>query len=236
MRKTGQAAIFVLGVGLCSSVATVAEARLPPESPRYGPAYRRGLQVEASVGLSLCQPTLTYRSSCARSSLGPPAPGFALRVGGGWRFSPHWQLGAAWVRQGHRPGGGYVSGVSNGGMLAARGILPLPKRDGGDSRFELGLELGLGWSSRALQRATEPLRQSSSGALARPALIFDVWLLADFAIGLELATQLNFHWQYCVDQLCQPRPGDWVPALAEGRWVDGLSLGVRVVGSIFPRL
>lgn len=236
MRALSQLAVSALTFVLWLACPGHAEAKLPKESPRYGAPYRQGIVVDLSVGLALCQPALNYRSRCGQSSLGRAAPGIALRIGGGWRFSQNWQLSAAWVRQGHRPAGDYSGGNADGGMLAARGILPL-SRQSSDAPVELGFELGLGWSQRVLERSgTSPQRQSSSGALVRPALIFDAWVLADFAIGLELATQLNFHSRYCVDAVCEPRPGDWVPVLVERRWVDGLTVGLRLVGSIFPRV
>ena len=236
MRALSQLAVSALSFALWLTYPGEAEAKLPQESPRHGEPYRTGIVVDLSVGMALCQPALNYRSRCGQSSLGRAAPGLALRVGGGWRFSPSWQLSAAWVRQGHRPAGDYSGGNADGGMLAARGILPLP-RQSFDTPFELGLELGLGWSRRVLERSgSSPQRQSSTGALVRPALIFDAWVLADFAIGLEVATQLNFHTRYCVDNVCESRPGDWVPVLVERRWVDGLTVGLRFVGSIFPRV
>ena len=232
-----QAAIFVAVLGAGVGVAPLAHAALPRESPLYGSPYRQGLLLDVGVGLSVCQPAFNYPSRCGGSSLGSAAPGFALRIGAGWRFNPHWQLTGAWVRQGHRPAGDYVAGASDGGMVAVRGIVPLTIRGTNDIHLDLGFELGLGWSQRKLTRAAgDPGVQSSSGALVRPALVLDTWLLADFAIGFEVAPHLNLHWRYCVDEMCEPRPGDWVPALVEQRWVDGVTFAVRVTGLIFPRI
>jgi hypothetical protein len=120
-------------------------------------------------------------------------------------------------------------------MLAVRGIVPLATRTGADSRIDLGFELGLGWSQRVLLRGGAPHRLSSNGAVVRPALILDRWILADLAIGVEFATQLNFHWQHCVDETCEPAPGAWVASELDRRWVDGFSIALRVSGLVFPR-
>jgi hypothetical protein len=213
----------------------VAAAGPPRESPLYGPPYRRGLSVEIGVGMALCQPTLVYAGTCARRDGSAPAPGLALRLGLGWRFNEHWLLSAAWVRQGHRPGGSFDQGKADGGMLAARGIVPLRLRSGRDSRLDLGFELGLGWSQRVLLRDAAPNRLSSTGLLVRPALVLEGWLLADLALGIELAPQFNFHWQFCVDEVCEIAPGSWMPGDLERRWVNGFTIAVRATGLVFPR-
>ncbi|KIG17315.1 hypothetical protein DB30_03372 [Enhygromyxa salina] len=198
---------------------------------------RHGIGLDVAIGLALCQPALLYAGVCRRQAGGRgPAPGVALRLGAGWRFNPNWYLSGAWVRQAHRPGGSFATGTSDAGMLAVRGILPLATPTGADSRVDLGFELGLGWSQRVLTRDVAPLQLSSSGALVRPALILDGWILADFSIGLEFATQLNFHWQHCVDAGCQPAPGDWVASDLDRRWVDGFTIALRLSGLVFPRL
>lgn len=216
-------------------LTNTAAAKLPRESPLYGPPYRNGLAVEVAVGVALCQPTLIYAGSCAARDGRAPAPGLGLRLGAGWRFGPHWQLSGAWIRQTHRPGGSFASGRADGGMLAVRGILPLARRSGADSRLDLGFELGLGWTQRVLSRDAAPLRSSSNGAVIRPALILEGWVLADLALGLELAPQFNLHWQYCADEVCDVAPGDWVPGDLEHRWVNGFTIGVRATGLVFPR-
>lgn len=223
-----------LGLGLCAWPSEAA-ASLPRESPLYGPPYRHGLSFEVSVGVALCQPTLLYAGSCATPDGRVPPPGLGMRLGAGWRFGPHWQLTGAWIRQGHRPGGSFGEGQADGGILAARGMIPLALRSGADSHFELGFELGLGWAQRVLLRDAAPNRMSSSGLVVRPALILDGWVLADLAIGIEVAPQLNFHWQYCVDEVCENAPGGWVPGDLEHRWVNGLTIAVRATGLVFPR-
>lgn len=209
----------------------------PRDSPLHGPPYRRGVTAEVAVGVALCQPTLIYRGSCTAHGGGGPTPGLALRVGAGWRFGPHWLLTGAWVRQGHRPGGSFTGGFADGGILAVRGIVPLRRRNGDDSRVDLGFELGLGWSQRVLTRDAAPERLTSSGALIRPALVLDGWVLADMAIGIEFAPQLNLHWQHCVDEVCERAPGPWVTAEVDRRWIDGFTIAVRVGGVMsFPGL
>jgi hypothetical protein len=227
-------ALALLGV---SSFARVAQAKPPPtESPLYGPPFRRGITVEVAPGLALCQPALQHAGVCGPRGGAGPSPGLALRLGAGWRFNPNWYLSGAWIRQGHRPGGSFATGRSDGGMLAVRGIVPLATRTGADSRVDLGFELGLGWSQRVLTRVSTPQRLSSNGAVIRPALVLDGWVLADLSIGIELATQLNFHWQHCVDEVCRAAPGPWVASELERRWVDGFSIALRVSGLVFPRL
>lgn len=221
---------------LTLALPSVAEAKLPRESPLYGPPYRRGLSAEIAVGVALCQPSLIHAGTCAPRGGSPAQPGVGLRLGLGWRFNDYWLLSAAWIRQGHRPGGSFTSGVSDGGMLAARGIVPLPTVAGTDSRVDLGFELGIGWSQRELLRDAAPLRMSSNGAVVRPAVILEGWVIADLAIGLELATQLNFHWRYCADSLCESAPGPWIGSELEHRWVDGFTIGVRATGLLFARL
>lgn len=218
-----------------SMAARPAEAKLPRDSPRHGDPYRRGLTAEVSVGVALCQPALLFGGSCGARGGAAAGPGVALRLGAGWRFNHHLLISAAWVRQGHRPGGGFASGVADGGMLAARGIIPLSTRDGRDARIDLGFELGLGWSRRLLLREAGPNSLSSTGALLRPALILDGWVLADLALGLAFAAHLNLHWQHCVDDACQPAPGAWVASDLERRWVDGFSIMVRATGLAFTR-
>jgi hypothetical protein len=121
-------------------------------------------------------------------------------------------------------------------MVAVRGILPLARRNGSDSHIDLGFELGLGWSQRVLTRDAAPDRLSSSGALIRPALVLDGWVLADLAIGLELAPQFNLHWQHCVDGVCELAPGPWA-AEVQHRWINGFTIAVRVSGVMgFSRL
>jgi hypothetical protein len=203
---------------------------IPDESPLYGPPYRHGLTAEVAVGVSLCQPTLIYSGSCSSRAGAGAVPGLGLRLGAGWRFGPHWLLTGAWVRQGHRPGGGFTGGFADGGMLAVRGILPLARRSGADTRIDLGFELGLGWSQRVLVRDAAPDRLRSSGALIRPALVLDGWMLADLALGLELAPQFNLHWQHCVDEVCELAPGPWVTAEVDRRWINGFTIAVRATG------
>jgi hypothetical protein len=228
------AAIIVASLAFARPAEAAPGARnkpnYPTESPLHGPPYRRGLTAEVAIGLSLCQPTLIYSGSCSARSGAGPSPGLALRVGAGWRFGPHWLLTGAWVRQGHRPGGSFTGGFADGGMLAVRGIVPLARRDGGDSRIDLGFELGLGWSQRVLTRNDAPNRLSSSGALIRPALILEGWVLADLALGLELAPQFNLHWQHCVDEVCELAPGPWVTAEVDRRWINGFTIAVRLTG------
>ena len=211
-------------------------AELPRESPLHGPPYRRGLAAEVAVGVALCQPSLLHAGVCGPRGGSPASPGVALRLGLGWRFNANWQLSAAWIRQGHRPGGSFTSGKADGAMLAARGIIPLPTIARADSRVDLGFELGLGWSQRELIRDAAPLRLTSNGAVLRPAVVLEGWVLADLAIGLELATQLNFHWQHCADERCEAVPGPWIGSGLEQRWVDGFSIGVRATGLFYPRL
>jgi hypothetical protein len=210
--------------------------RLPADSPLYGPPYRRGLSAEVAVGVAMCQPGLLYASVCGRRGGGPATPGVGLRLGLGWRFNPHWLVAAAWVRQGHRPGGAFRTGQADGVILVGRGIVPLAARSGRDSRVDLGFELGLGWSQRAMSRDSAPSAMRSNGLLARPAVVLDGWVLADLAIGIELASHLNLHWQHCADQRCEPAPGPWVSAGLERRWVDGFTLAVRATGLLFSRL
>jgi len=202
----------------------------PRESPRWGSPYRVGIVADVSIGVALCQPGLIFRGRC-----GAQVPGVGLRLGGGWRFGPHWQLSGAWVRQAHRPGGAFVSGTHDGAVLAVRGIVPLARPDGRDTRLDLGFELGLGWSQRRLVVDGAPSQLQSSGLLVRPALILDGWILADYALGLEIAPHINLHWRYCIDADCEARPGDWVPAPFDGRWVDGLTVSLRLSGLMFPR-
>lgn len=211
-------------------------AELPRESPLYGPPYRRGLAAEVAVGLALCQPAPIFAGVCAPRGGASASPGLALRLGAGWRFNSHWQLSAAWIRQGHRPGGSFTSGLADGGMLAARGVLPLPTVTRADSRIDLGFELGVGWAQRELTRDEVPLRLTSNGAVLRPAILLEGWVIADLAIGLELATQLNFHWQYCADTLCEPAPGPWIGSGLEHRFVNGFTVAVRATGLFYPRL
>lgn len=199
---------------------------IPDESPLYGPPYRHGLTAEVAVGVALCQPTLIYAGSCSARAGAGPTPGLGLRIGAGWRFGPHWLLTGAWVRQGHRPGGGFTGGFSDGGMLAVRGIIPLA------TRIDLGFELGLGWSQRVLVRDAAPNQLRSSGALIRPALVLDGWMLADLALGIELAPQFNLHWQHCVDGVCELAPGPWVTADVDRRWINGFTIAVRATGVI----
>ena len=209
----------------------------PCDSPLHGEPYRHGITAEVAIGLSLCQPTLIYSGSCSAHGGGGPAPGVALRVGLGYRFTPNWLLTGSWVRQGHRPGGSFTGGFADGGMVAVRGILPLALRSGRDSHLDLGFELGLGWSQRVLTRDAAPDRLYSSGALIRPALVLDGWVLADLAIGLELAPQFNLHWQHCVDEVCELAPGPWVTAEVDRRWINGFTIAVRVSGVMsFARL
>ena len=233
-------ALALLGV---SGFASVAQAKPhfsnpppPRESPLYGPPFRNGLAVDISIGVALCQPALLYAGVCGSRGGAGPSPGLALRLGAGWRFNPNWYLSGAWIRHGHRPGGSFASGTSDGGMLAVRGIMPLATRTGADARVDLGFELGLGWSQRVLLRDAAPNRLSSTGAVVRPALILDGWVLADLSLGIELATQLNFHWQHCVDEVCEAAPGPWVASELDRRWVDGFSIALRVSGLVFPRL
>jgi hypothetical protein len=228
--------LAVLAGLLTFGVSCPSFAELPRESPLYGPPYRRGLAAEVAVGIALCQPSLIHASVCGPRGGAPASPGVALRLGLGWRFNPHWQLSGAWIRQGHRPGGSFTDGLADGAMLAVRGIVPLSTVARTDSRIDLGFELGLGWSQRELIRDAAPLRLTSNGAVLRPALVLEGWVLADLALGLELATQLNFHWQHCADELCEPAPGPWIGSNLEHRWVDGFSIGVRVTGLIYPRI
>ena len=220
------ASTAALAVMLAPSFAA---AKQPRESPGYGDPYRHGIVVEASVGVALCQPGMIFVGRCSGQ-----VPGVGLRLGGGWRFGHHLQLGAAWVRQAHRPGG-FVSGTNDGGVLAVRGIIPLPTREGAASRVDLGFELGLGYSQRTFVTSGQPSTMRSTGLLARPAIVLDGWILADFALGLEIAPHFNLHWDYCVDTVCEARPGDWVPSPFDRRWVDGLTVSLRLSGLVFPR-
>ncbi len=232
-------------MGLGCSIGPVAHARarppkaqpiVPRDSPLYGPPYRRGLSAEVAVGVALCQPSILYAGVCGPRGGAPASPGVALRLGLGWRFDRHWLLSGAWIRQGHRPGGSFSEGKSDGAMLAVRGIVPLPTVTGSDSRVDLGFELGLGWSNRKLTRDAAPLSLSSNGAVVRPALVLEGWVLADLALGVEFASQLNFHWQHCADELCEPTPGSWIGNGLEHRWVDGFTIAVRATGLLYPRL
>jgi hypothetical protein len=238
-RRRGAARVFTLFLATLLGVFALARPAfawppkpLPRESPLYGPPYRHGLTVDVAVGVALCQPTLIYSGSCSARHGSGPTPGLALRLGAGWRFGPHWLLSGAWVRQGHRPGGSFTGGFADGGMLAVRGILPLARRSGVDTRIDLGFELGLGWSQRVLIRDAAPNRVTSSGALIRPALVLDGWILSDLALGLELAPQFNLHWQHCVDGVCEPAPGPWVTAEVDHRWINGFTIAVRATGVI----
>ncbi|HLT38509.1 MAG TPA: hypothetical protein VK034_19615, partial [Enhygromyxa sp.] len=125
---------------------------------------------------------------------------------------------------------------ADGGVLAVRAILPLSTRARTDSHVDLGFELGVGWSQRELTRDEAPLVLRSNGAVLRPALVLEGWVLADLAIGIELATQLNFHWQYCADDLCEPTLGPWIGSGLEQRWINGFSVAVRATGLLHPRL
>ena len=223
-------------VGVAQAAPPGSTPVLPRESPLYGPPYRRGLGAEVAVGVALCQPALLHRGACGPRGGSSASPGVALRLGLGWRFNPHWLVSGAWIRQGHRPGGSFLSGSSDGAMLAVRGILPLATRTRADSRVDLGFELGLGWSQRQLTRDAAPFSLRSNGAVVRPAVVLEGWVLADLAIGVEFASQLNFHWQHCTDATCQPAPGPWIGSGLEQRWVNGFSLAVRATGLLFPRL
>jgi hypothetical protein len=224
-------------IGLVAfAIPLESRAELPRESPLYGPPYRRGLAAEVAVGLALCQPAPIYAGVCGPRGGPPASPGVALRLGAGWRFNPYWQLSGAWTRQGHRPGGSFTEGLADAGMLAVRSIIPLPTVARTDSRVDLGFELGLGWSQRKLIRDAAPNLLTSSGAMLRPALILEGWVIADLAIGLELATHLNFHWRYCTDQRCESGPGPWIGSGLEHRWINGFSVAVRATGLLYPRL
>jgi hypothetical protein len=227
----------MLGIpAMASASPPEAEPVLPRESPLYGPPYRRGLSAEVAVGVALCQPSVLYAGACGPRGGSPARPGIGMRLGLGWRFNQHWLLSAAWIRQGHRPGGSFTEATSDGGMLAVRGIVPLPTITRDDSRVDLGFELGLGWSQRELIRDAAPTQLSSNGAVLRPALVLEGWVLADLAIGVEFASQLNFHWQHCADEVCEPTPGPWIGSGLEHRWVDGFTIAVRATGLLFAKL
>jgi hypothetical protein len=229
------AAVAALALAPARSNAAPAPRGPPLESPLYGPPYRRGIAVDIAVGLALCQPALVHGGLCGPRGGGPPRPGFGARLGAGWRFNHHWHLSGAYIRQGHRPGGSFSAGASDGGMVAVRGIVPLAIPRVTDSRVDLGFELGVGWSQRVLTRVGAPSRLSSNGAVLRPALIFEGWVVADLALGLEFATQINLHWQHCVDGNCQTAPGSWVVGELQHRWVDGFTIAVRATGLVFFR-
>ena len=205
-------------------------SRLPPESPLYGAPYRNGPGFEVATGLALCMPGLAYQGVCAGDGGAGPRPGLALRLGLGWRLNQHLWLSGAWARQMHRPGGAFVSGKSDAFMLAARGIVTLPPRLGPAAPMDLGFELGLGYSQRSYQREEAPFVLRSAGAVVRPAIILEGWVLADLALGVELAGHVNLHWRHCADMSCQVAPGPWVGGGLEQRWVDGFTIAVRATG------
>lgn len=205
-----------------------AHAGLPDESPRHGSAYRNGLAVEGAIGVALCQPAPVFQGACGSrggGDLGPP--GLGLRVGAGWRFGPNLHLSAAWVRQGHRPTLGFSSGQADGGIVAARGILVF-------GRLDLGFELGLGYAQRTFLRGEAPTLLRSRGALVRPAIVLEGWVMGDLAVGLEIASHINAHWQHCTEARCERAPGPWVGAGLQSRFVDGVTVAFRFTGLLFP--
>ncbi|NVB42954.1 hypothetical protein G6O69_34350 [Pseudenhygromyxa sp. WMMC2535] len=227
-------ALSIVAVTLLAALApTRAQAKLPAESPLYGEPYRSGPGLEVAIGVALCQPGLVFQGRCARGDSDSPAlPGLALRLGLGWRLDDHWWVGGGWVRQMHRPAGPFVGGSADGGVVTARGIVILPRRDGRDSAAELGFELGLGLSRRVLLADAAPARLSSFGALVRPAIVLEGWVIADLALGVEIASHINMHWRHCADALCEGAPGPWIGDGLDARFVDGFTVALRATGLI----
>ncbi len=217
-----------------SSGRSLAPGRLPDESPLYRPPPRRGLGLEVGVGVALCQPSLRFGGSCAPRGSSPASPGLGLRVGLGWRVDPWAWVGLSWARQTHRPGGGFTQATNDAGLIVARGVVPLRAPNGRDSRIDLGFELGLGMSWRRLDRDATPVRLSSLGIALRPAIVLEGWVLADLALGIELASQLDLHWQHCTELECRVTPS-WLPEGLRHRFVDGFTIAVRATGSIFAK-
>ena len=226
--KYGLGLGVVLG-GLCVSSPSAAK------SPLYGEAYRRGFNAEGAFGLNLCLGGGVGVGQCRSESLSAFQPGIAVHVLGGYRLSPYLVLGAAFdfrtLNSGQdQTGEEPFSEINRLGFFAsARAILPL-------SRSDLGVELGLGWSQQSFGlRSQLPESFSSSGFAVRPAVVFDYWVLADLALGVEVAGMFNLHSWFCADRVCATDMST-IPDSMRGVFTHDLSMSLRmsVVFSLTP--
>jgi len=94
----------------------------------------------------------------------------------------------------------YRRAVQHSFFAVARAILPV-------WRFDLGLELGPGWSRQSFRGTDDALidRIYSQGFAMKMGPVLDLYLSERFFTGAEADFIFNFHRQVCTDALGEPR-------------------------------
>lgn len=186
-------------------LAVAIGALLAPRSANAKPD-RRGFHSEFTLGASAC---VSGRAQCtaedeALTGKTKPHAGFGvtlgfrpikvLMVGAAYNlgfFNPDYAAAGADV---------YRRALQHSFFAVARAILPV-------WRFDLGLELGPGWSRQTFRGTDDALfdRVSSQGFAMKMGPVIDLYVTKHFFIGAKADFIFNFHREVCTDSLSEPR-------------------------------
>lgn len=187
-------------------MAAAALGLLAPSAAEAKPK-RRGVQSEFMIGASAC---VSGRAQCSAEDeaiTGRTNPHVGLGMTIGFRPIRFLMVGAAYnlgfFNPDYAAAGAdvYRRAYQNSFFGVVRAILPI-------WRFDLGLELGPGWSRQTFRgTADSPLfeRVSSQGFAMKMAPVIDVFLTHRLFLGAKADFIVNAHSEVCTDGLDQQR-------------------------------
>lgn len=161
---------------------------------------RRGFQSDFTIGVAGCVP---YRAQCTSDDIitGRTGPSMGLGVTLGLRPIKPLMVGAAYNFGLFNPkysvaGADDVYRVAYQNSLFAviRPILPI-------WRFDLGLEIGGGWSRQTFRHERGSLidRESSQGFAMKVGPVIDFFITKHFFLGAKVDFIFNFHGDVCTE-------------------------------------
>ncbi|MEZ4381490.1 MAG: hypothetical protein R3A79_09080 [Nannocystaceae bacterium] len=168
---------------------------------------RQGIQTEFMIGASAC---VSGRAQCTAEDeaiTGRTNPHVGLGMTVGFRPIRFLMVGAAYNLGFFNPDYAlagddvYRRAYQNSFFGVVRAILPI-------WRFDLGLELGPGWSRQTFRGTSDsPLfeRVSSQGFAMKIAPVIDVFLTRHLFLGAKVDFIVNAHGEVCTDGLDQQR-------------------------------
>lgn len=169
---------------------------------------RRGVQSDFTVGVAGCIP---YRAQCTSDDVitGETAPSLGLGVTLGLRPIKPLMVGAAYNFGLFNPkyvvddADYYRVAYQHSLFAVIRPILPI-------WRFDLGLEIGGGWSKQTFRAEPGSLidRQSSQGFAMKVGPVIDFFITKHFFLGAKADFIFNFHGDVCTEstdgtKICQ---------------------------------
>ena len=186
-------------------LATVLGGLVVPTSASAKPD-RRGFHSEFTLGASACVSGRAQCTSEDETLTGKTKPHAGFGVTLGFRPLKVLMLGAAYnigfFNPDYATAGAdvYRRAVQNSFFAVARAILPV-------WRFDLGLELGPGWSRQTFRGTDVALfdRVSSQGFAMKMGPVIDLYVTKHFFIGAKADFIFNFHREVCTDALSEPR-------------------------------